>query len=151
MKLSVKNYKIVKTKKYFKTNSLFFFVNGINRNSLDWLTVEQELKTVGFDHYKILNKTTTTTLNTSIYANINSAIKGSTFLLKPQLNKYFSKNIVLSTFNLIFFELLSIKLNNKAYSIGSMESVHSFQYKETKLLLYQFCSTHLKTCYKLSK
>ena len=151
MKLSVKDYKIIKTKKYFKHNSLFFFVNGINRNSLDWLVVKQGLKTIGFDHYKILNKTTTTTLNNSIYSNINSVLKGSTFLLKPHLNKCFSKNTILNTFNPLFFELLVVKLNNKLYSINSLESVHSLQYKETKLLLYQFCLAHLKTCYKLSK
>ena len=151
MKLSVKNYKIIKTKEFFKTSNLFFFVNGINRNSFDWLIIEQKLKTIEFYYYKVLNRTTITTLNNSIYPNISSVIKGSIFLLKPQLNKNFSKHIVLNTFNPLFFELLIIKLNHKIYSMNSLKSTYSLQYKETKLLLYQFGSTHLKTCYRLSK
>ena len=151
MKLSVKDYKIIKTKEYFKKSDLFFLVNGINRNSLDWLIIEQGLKTIGFDYYKVLNRTTITTLNNSIYPNISSVIKGSTFLLKPPLNKSFSKHTILTTFNPLFFELLIIKFNNKIYSMNSLKSAYSLQYKETKLLLYQFSSTHLKTCYRLSK
>ena len=37
MKLNIKDYKILKTKKYLKDNNLFFFVNGINQNVLDWI------------------------------------------------------------------------------------------------------------------
>ena len=151
MKLSVKDYKIVKTKEYFKTNNLFFFVNGINQNSLDWLIVEQGLNTIGFNYYKVLNKTTITMLNNSVYTNVSSVIKGSTFLLKPQLKKGFSKHTILNSFNLLFFELLIIKFNNKVYPMNSLKNIYSLQYKEAKLLVHQFSSTHLKTCYKLSK
>ena len=106
MKLSVKDYKIVKIKTYFKANHLFFFFNVIIRNSLDWLLIEQGLKTVGFNYYKVLNRTTIKTFNTSIYANNKSAITGSTFLIKPKPKKYFLKQAILNTFNQFFFELL---------------------------------------------
>lgn len=151
MKLNVKDYKIVKTKEYFKKNDLFFFVNGTNQNSLDWLIIEQGLNKIGFNYHKVLNRTTITTLNNSIYIGMSSVIKGSTFLLKPQLNQCFSKHTILNTFNPLFFELLIIKFNNKIYLINSLKSTYSLQYKETKLLLYKFGSTHLKTYYKLSK
>ena len=88
MKLSEKDYKIIKIKSYFKASHLFFLVNGINRNSLDWLFTEQGLKTIGFNYYKVLNRTTVKTLNTSIYTNIKPVIKGSTFLIKPEPQKY---------------------------------------------------------------
>lgn len=151
MKLSVKDYKIIKIKEYFKSNHLFFVVNGINQNSLDWLLTEQGLKTVGFNYYKILNRTTIKTLNTSIYINIKSVVNGSTFFIKPESNKYFIKQTILNTFNPLFFELLIIKLNNKVYTINSLKNTYSLEYKETKLLFCQFGFTHLKTCFKLSK
>ena len=151
MKLSVKDYKIVKIKEYFKASHLFFFVNGISRNSLDWLLTEQGLKTIGFNYYKVLNRTTVKTLNTSIYTNIKPVINGSTFLVKPKPNKYFLKQTILNTFNPLFFELLIIKFNNKIYPMSSLKNTYSLEYKETKLLLYQFNLTHLKTCSKFSK
>jgi hypothetical protein len=151
MKLNIKDYKIVKMKEYFKSGNLFFFVNGLNQNSLDWLRIEQELKTIGFSYYKVLNKTTIKTLNTSIYTNINPVIKGSTFLIKPQKTKRFSKQTTLKTFNSLFFELLVVKFNNKIYSANALKSTYSLEYKETKLLLYQFNLTHLKTYSEFSK
>lgn len=151
MKLSVKDYQIIKTKKYLRSNNLFFFVSGINKNSLDWLLTEQGFKIIGFNYHKILNKTTIKTLNTSIYSNISLTIKGSTFLVKPQKNKHFLKQTPLNTFNPLFFELLIIKLNNQMYSVNFLKNTYSLAYKEAKLLLYQFNLTHLKTCYKLSK
>lgn len=152
MKLSVKNYKILKTKEYFKVNNLFFFVNGINQNSLDWLLTEQGLKTAGFNSYKLINKTAVKTLNNSIYDNNTSlAISGSTFLIKPQQNKNFLKHTILTTFNPLFFELLVIKFNNKIYPVTSLENTYSFKYKEAKLLFYQFNQTHIKSYSKFSK
>lgn len=151
MKLSVKDYKIVKIKTYFKASNLFFFVNGINRNSLDWLLTEQGLKTIGFNYCKVLNKTTIKTLNTSTYSNIKPIIKGSTFLIKPEPKKYFLKQTILNTFDLLFWELLILKFNNKIYSASSLKNTYSLEYKETKLLFYQFNLTHLKTYSKFSK
>ena len=151
MKLSIKDYKTVKIKNYFKASHLFFFANGISRNSLDWLLAEQGLKTIGFNYYKVLNRTTIKTLNTSIYSNIKPVINGSTFLIKPEPNKYFLKQTIFNTLNPLFFEVLSIKLNNKVYSIDSLKNIYSLEYRETKLLLYQYNLTHLKICSTFSK
>ena len=151
MKLSVKDYKTVKTKEYFKASKLFFIVNGINRNSLDWLLIEQGLKTIGFNYYKILNKTVLKTLDNSIYNNTKPVINGSTFLIKPQTNRHFLKQTILNTFNPLFFELLVIKFNNRVYPVTSLENTYSLKYKETKLLFYQFNLTHLKTGFTVSK
>ena len=151
MKLNTKDYKIKKTKKYFKTNHLFFFVNGISRNTSGWRFTEQELTTIGFKYFKVLNKTTIKTLNSSIYTKISPVIKGSTFLIKPQSNKLFFKQKVLNTFTPLFFELLIFKFNNKIYSADSLKNTHSLNYKETKLLLYQFYLVYNKGCYKFSK
>jgi len=151
MKLKIKDYKIEKTKKYLKVNNFFFFINGINQNALDWLLTEQKLKTIGFSYYKVLNKTTVKTLNTSIYKKTCPIVKGSTILLKPQKSQPFLKQTVVNTFNSLFFELLIFKFNNKIYSVNSLKNTYSLNYKEAKLLFYQFNLTTLKICYKLSK
>ena len=151
MKLSIKDYKIARAKKYFKSGDFFFFVNGLNQNSLNWLLTKQKLKTVEFNDYKILNTTTVKTLNTSIYAKITLVTKGSTFLIKPQQTKLFLKQTILITFNPLFFELLIIKFNNRIYSADSIKNIYSLEYTKTKLLFYQFNLTHLKTYSKFSK
>lgn len=151
MKLNIKNYKITKTNKYFRTNELFFFVNGASQNSLNWLSIEQGLKGLGFSYYKIVNKTTTTSLSNSIYRNTKTVISGCTFLIKPNTTKHFLKQTILNNFNPLFFELLLIKLNNRTYSLTSLDTVYSLKYKETKLLFYQFNLTYLKTSWIISK
>jgi len=151
MKLTIKDYKIAKTKEYFKANNLFFFVNGINQSSLNWLTSEQELKTIGFIYYKVLNKTTVKTLNSSTYRNISPAIMSSTFLIRPSQTKPFLKQTISNTFNPLFFELLIIKFNNRIYSANFLKSIYSLNYKEIKLFLYQFNLIPLKTFCQFSK
>ena len=151
MKLNLKNYKIEKTKKYLRASNLLFFVNGISQNSLDWLFTEQGLKTVNLNCYKVLNKTTIKTLNSSIYTKISQVIKGSTFLIKPQKSQLFLKQTILNSFNLLFLELLILKLNNKIYSANSLNNTYSLSYRETKLLLYQFNQTSIKAFHKFSK
>jgi hypothetical protein len=151
MKLSIKDYKIEKTKKWLKTSNFFFFVNGVNRNSLDWIFTEQGLKTIGFCCFKILNKTTVKTLNASIFSKISSTIKGSTFFIKQVESKQFLKRSIVNTFNPLFFELLIFKFNNQIYSASSLKNIYTLNYQETKLLFYQFNLSHTKTCYTLSK
>ena len=111
MKLNIKDYKIVRIREYFKTNHLFFFFNGVSRNSLDWLLTEQGLKTIGFNYYRVLNRTTIITLNTSIYNNIKPIIKGSTFLIKPKPNKYFLKQTIFNRNREVSFLLVKLIFN----------------------------------------
>lgn len=35
---------------------MFFLANGVNQNSLDWLLIEQRLKTADFTSYKLSNR-----------------------------------------------------------------------------------------------
>ena len=151
MKLNVKDYKTEKTKEYFKNNNLFFIVSGINRNTLNWLFVKQKLKTIEFNSYQPLNNTTIKTLNTSILTKVSFMVKGSTFFIRPRQAKLFVKQKILTTFTLLFFELLIIKFNNKIHPLNRLKNIYSINYKETKLVLNQFLLTSLKTYYKLSK
>lgn len=151
MKLNIKDYKIVKTKNYLKNENLLFFINGINQNTLEWLLVEQGLKTIRFNYYKVLNKTTAKTLTNSIYTKFSPVVTGSTFFFKPSENKSFLKQTTLNTLNLLLFELLIFKFNNKMYSINTLKDTHSLNYEETELLLYQFNLTYIKIYSKFSK
>ena len=151
MKLNNKTFKILKIQKHFKTSNLFFLANGIDRTVLDWLLSKQGLKTNMFNHLKVLNKPTKTTLNNSVYNNVSQIITGSTFLLKPEKKKQFSKQTVLTTFNRLFFELLIVKINNKAYSINTLKNTYSLKYKENKLLFYQFNIASIKISSSFSK
>ena len=151
MELDIKTYKLTKTKKYIQNSETFFFVQGINQNSLNKLYTEQKLFTIGFKSYKLSNRIAIKTLNASIYSKNKFVIKSTTFLIKPRINNMFLKHVILNTFNSLFFEVLIVKFNNKLYSTNSLKNIYSFAYKETKLLFYQFNVTHLKNCYKLSK
>jgi hypothetical protein len=151
MKLNVKDYKVIKTKKYIQTNDFFFFVHGISQNSLDELLIKQGLQTVEFSSYKLLNKITLHTLNSSIFQGTQALIGCSTFIIKPLSSKHFVKQTLSNTFQSLFFELLVVKLNNQMYSLTSLQNLHSLNYRQAKLLFYQFNLTSLKKCSKISK
>lgn len=145
MEFSSKEYHIQKTKNYITKNNLFFFFNGINRKSNNWIVSEQELKKMFFSYYKILNKISKKTLNNSIYLNSSSLINSVTFLLKTTLNnKKLTKQVLLKNFESLLFILLAIKINNKIYSKNQLINNFSFNYKENKLLLFQFSLTNTK-------
>lgn len=151
MKLDGKTYKLIITKKYFQTNKILFFVQGINQNSLNKLYTEQRLFTIGFKNYKLLNRIAIKTLSVSIYSKNKFVIKSTTFLIRPRINQIFLKHVILNTFNSLFLELLIIKFNDRLYSASSLKNMYSFTYNETKLLFYQFNTTCLKNWYTFSK
>lgn len=146
MKFNTKNYKIDKTKNYIETNDILFFFNGVNKKSNDWIHTEQNLKKINFKYYKIFNKTTKKELNnSSINNNLSNIINGITFLLTPEQNtKNLLKNIILKDLTFLFFVLLTVKLNNKLYSVNQLKQSNSLNYINNKLLIYQFSIVHLK-------
>lgn len=151
MELSKKEYKTIKTRNYIKTNHLFFFFNGVNQKNSDWIINEQKLKNMNFDYYKIFNKTTLNTVDTSIYKNIKTIINGITLFIKPSFNQKslsrhasLSKHVLLNKLDSLLLIILAIKLNNKIYSANQLKNTYSLNYKNSKLIFYQFGSTNLK-------
>lgn len=143
MKLKPKDYKKTKTENYLKTNNLFFFFSGINQESKHWIKTEQELKNINFNYHKIFNKTSTKTFKNSIYKNVTPTINSTTFFIKPRFtNVLLSKKILL---NLETFIFLAVKMNNKIYSFDQIKQVNSLDYYNSKLMLYQFCLTNIKS------
>lgn len=143
MKLTFKNYKILKTKDYIKKNHLFFIFNGINKNSTNQVFIEQNLKHVNYNCYKIFNKTTKKILNDSIYRLIKLAINGNTFFVKSK-NKKLLMLILTITFELLLFNILLIKFNDKLYSTIQLKRNYCLNYQNNKLLIFQFSLAHLK-------
>jgi hypothetical protein len=143
MKLNIKNYKINKTKNYIKNHNLFLVINGINLKSSEWIFIEQHFKNANFLYYKIFNNAARKIFRNSIYKNNESIINGITVFIKPD-KKQITKNLFLSTFNNLIFDIISLKLNNKIYNTNQLKNLYSLNYKENKLLLYQFLSTNIK-------
>jgi hypothetical protein len=149
VQFSSKDYKILKTKNYLKENSLFFFFNSIHRNSNDGIIIEQNLKKFNLNYYKIFNKTSKTTINNSIYKNSNELINSMTVFIKPISHSLeLKKSNLLGCFEPLMFNMLAIKLNNKIYSTSQLKEINTLNYKDNKLLLFQFSLTNLKLILK---
>lgn len=146
MELTNKIYKIIKIKEYLKNNSLVFFFNGINKKSKDWSVTEQELNSMSFSYYKVLNKVTTKTLNYSVYNNVvSSIINGITFLIQSFMgNQTFLKKRLTNSFQPLILFMLAIKLNNIIYSTQQLITICSLAYIENMLIAYIFNRTSLK-------
>ena len=152
MELTSKNYKINKIKNYIKTNHIFFLFNGNTLKSYDWIVTEQFFKNMHFKYYKIFNKSAIKTLNKSVYKQIKTTINGITFFIVPiQDITSLTKQLLFNNFELLFFSLIALKINNKMYSSKQLKNTRSLNYKTNKLLIYQFNITHLKFYYNFSK
>jgi hypothetical protein len=152
MDLTTKLYNINKTKKYLKTNNLFFLFNGTNTNSFDWLTVEQTLKFTNYNHQKIINKNVSKSLKKSIFNNLSFALTGVTFFGEPNSKvKFLSRKTLSNQFESLTFNLLFIKLNNKVYSAKTLKNMNFVNYKDNNLLLFQSLLVNLKFCSKKFK
>ena len=143
MEFNFKNHKITKTKIYLKKNKLFFLFDGVHRNSNNWVLVEQNLKSIYFNYWKICNRTAKKTLENSICRAIKSVVNGITFVLNPQ-KKWVSKQVVTTCFEALLFKMLAIKLNHKFYRTIQLKTSYSFQYRDSKILIFQFRTADLK-------
>jgi hypothetical protein len=74
---------------------------------------------------------------------MNQLINSITIFIKPD-KKQITKNLFLNTFKNLIFDIISLKLNNKIYNTNQFKNLYSLNYKENKLLLYQFLSTNIK-------
>ena len=150
MKLNTKEYQKIKTKEYLKKNQLFFFLNGVSKNSNNWRKTEQSLITMGFMFFKSFNKITNKELKNSTFKNLKEIINGPTFLIKPKPKTQLSRDVLLSKFCPLLFILLAIKINNRIYPLVVLKkNQNKINYTSNGLLFYQFNVTNLKYYTKL--
>lgn len=145
-----KIYQKNKTKKYIKSTKLFFFYNGIYKNSDEWILIKQEIKTLNYQYKNMYNKLVCLTLKNSIYFNISSIITGVTFFVKPNnKNQKLTKKTLINKLDSFF--LLGIKLNNKIYLIKLLQNINSLDYLDNELILFQCLLTNFKFSLKKFK
>lgn len=112
---NLKNYQIIKLKKYFKKTGLFFLFHSAKLSLTEWTLNEQNLKKLELNYYKPLNKIAIKTFKNSIFKNFSFNIIGLVFFInscsiKTELNLFSIIKFLKPS-----FILTSIKLNNKVY------------------------------------
>jgi hypothetical protein len=150
MDFNFKTYQIVKLKKYFKKNGLFFLFHSAKLNLTKWTLTEQNLKKLKLMYYKPLNKTTVKTFKSSIYKNFSSNIAGFILFINSRY-KTTELNLSLIIKSLKpSFTLVSIKLNNKVYSTAQLKGLDNLSYNKSVFNLYKVLDKQLKTSYILT-
>lgn len=150
MDFNFKTYQVVKLKKYFKTNGLFFLFHSTKLSLTKWTLIEQNLKKLKLSYYKPLNKTTIKTFKSSVYRNFGSNIAGFLLFVGSRYKKttlslpFIIKNLKPS------FTLTSVKLNNKIYSTTQIKGLNELSYKKSIFTLYKILDRQLKTSYVLT-
>jgi hypothetical protein len=82
-------------------------------------------------------------LENSICRAIQPTVNGITFFIHPR-NKSVSKYSVNTSLEALLFKMLAIKLNHKFYRTLQLKTSYSFQYKDSKILVFQFRISDLK-------
>jgi hypothetical protein len=150
MDFNFKTYQIVKLKKYFKKNGLFFLFHSAKLNLTKWTLTEQNLKKLKLSYYKPLNKTTVKTFKSSIYKNFSSNIAGFILFIN---SSYKTTELNLASILKVLkpsFTLVSIKLNNKVYSTSQIKGLNDLSYDKSIFNLYKVLDKQLKTSYVLT-
>nr|UXN44323.1 hypothetical protein [Haslea karadagensis] len=150
MHFELRDYQFLKVKQYLKQKFLLFS-NGASQTSTNWLAIEQSLSKSNLKYYKVYNKIALKVLTNSVYNNIKQVIKGTFFFLKLDGNtNLLTKQQLFKKLKSVFFTLLSIKLNNKIYSIVQIKKIKSLNYKSNMSIFYQFLSANLKSVYGIT-
>jgi len=150
MDFNLKNYQIVKLKKYFKNNDLFFVYQSVKLSLTKWTQTEQNLKKLRLSYYKPLNRTTAKTFQNSVYKKFSSLIGGFILLITTD-SKVSKLNLESIIKNLRpSFNLVSVKLNNKIYSLSQLKDMKDLSYKKSVFNLHKTLDKHLKTTYLLT-
>ena len=149
MKFELKTYKIFKIKYFLKQNKLFFFYAATSLNLKNWLAIEQTLKKSNLNYYRLSNTLAIKTMRASIYVNFKQLIHSLTMFVNPKpkttLKLKQLKNLEKA------LTLLSVRLNNKIYSISQLKSLNSLDYNFTVLRLFQFFIIYLTYSFKLTQ
>ena len=147
----LKNYKLYKTKFFFKEYKLILISHTLDLNSKSWLKTEQFLKTVDLKCYKIKNTLVKKIFNKSIFLNISEVFNGSMCLILPKNRKSLNNK----AFKLIKknqnMSLLAVKLNKNFYYHSQLNKIPTINYKKNVTVLNNTLQSILKNSYyKLS-
>ena len=151
MDYSLKEYQILKTKKYFKNNNFFFIYHSSKVNSKEWIQIEQKFKKLKLKCYKILNGTAYRIMNNSIYKNYTKMISGLIVFVKTDFKSTEIDIKDLEKELKSLFVLISVKLNNNIYLTSQILKIKTFSYKQNIFNLYKTFEKSQKIAYTLQK
>ena len=151
MKFNLKEYRVFKVKKHFKSSNFFFIYNSAKIKLNNWILTEQNIRKLKLEYHQIFNKTSLKTINSSIYKNTNNIFSDIVIIIKPKYKSTeINKKILNQNLNPLFV-LLTIKLNNKIYTPTQIKNLESFSYKNSVLSFNNCLNRYLKTSYKLTE
>lgn len=148
MEFELKTYKVFKIKYYLKKNIFFFFYTTTNLDLKNWLPVEQTLKKSNLNYYRLSNTLAIKTIKASIYTNFKQLIHSLTMFVEPQPTTLLKLKILANLEKVL--TLLSIKLNNKIYSMSQLENLIFLNYNFNILQLYQFFIIYFVSLFKIT-
>jgi hypothetical protein len=138
VKFTVKTYKHLTLKTYFKKFRFFFLYNTIIQKNNFKIT--QELKKLELKYCKLYNTLTVLIMQNSIYRNYTSLINGLIMIVLPTI----SMNInTLVQFKDII-TLVGLKINNKLYSSNQINFIVKFEYIKDSLNLIKTVKLSLR-------
>ena len=149
MDYNLKKYKVLKFKNYLKNCSFLLIFHSSKISSKDYIKIEQTFKKLKLKNYKILNGISSKTLKNSIYIKYYNLISGLMLFIKPSFKSTSIKLIELKKD--LKFLLLTVKLNNKMYSVSQINSIKEFSYKKNIFDLYKLLAKTKKNSYVLKK
>ena len=150
MDFNFKIYKLMKLKKYLRKSSLFFLFDSVKLTKKKWTVNEQNLKKLKLSYYKPSNKITIKTFRSSLYKNFNFTIIGFILLISSCHTKTELKLFSIVKSLKPSFILVSVKLNNKIYSIAQIKRLDNLSYNKNVFSLYRIFNQQLKISYILT-
>jgi hypothetical protein len=150
MEFDLKNYRTLRVKKYLKLCNFFLLYHSSKQRSEEWMSIEQDLKKSKLKYYKVFNRTTLSTVQNSVYKNINQIICGIIMFVEPKFKStQFEENFLEENLE-PFFILLSVKLNNKIHQIPQIKGINSLNYEKNILNLQKSLEKYIKFSYKIT-
>ena len=144
MQLNFRNYQKIKTKSILKKNNFLLLTIGANQSASNWIALEQNLHKLNLDYTKIYNNVTTKILRDSIAKKLKNAINSTFFFLRYKKTTKLIKSNCLNEINQSKFNVVTIYLNKKLYSVSQLKKINTFHYNKNIAIIYQFLSTTLK-------
>ena len=138
MKFTVKTYKHLTLKTYFKKFRFFFLYNTIIQKNNFKIT--QELKKLELKYCKLYNTLTVLIMYNSIYRNYISLINGLIMIVLPKITMNLN---TLLQFNDIVTPV-GVKVNNKLYSSKQINLIIKFEYLKDSLSLIKTVKLSLR-------
>ena len=89
------------------------------------------------------------TIKASIYTNYKQLIHSLTMFVNPKSKTTLTLKKLINLEKIL--TLLSVKLNNKIYSISQLKNLNSLDYTNTVLQLFQFFVVYLTYVFKLAQ